>query len=272
MLSPRPPRPLIGITPSVVEETSGAFGTRLSFQMRDTYTLAVETAGGTPVVLPPTDPAAAAAVVARLDALLLSGGGDIRPARYRDTGPQHPKTYGIVDARDEWEDALLAAAFAVDLPVLAICRGVQVLNVYQGGTLWQDIPDQMPGAGDHAQPKDAEGHPIPWETAHIVRASGLLAEVYGAAEIGANSFHHQGVRDVGAGLVVTGTTPDGLVESVAMPDKAYVLGVQWHPEAMFEKRQEHEAPFRALVAAALKRSAVGVKACLTNYVVALPRT
>ncbi len=252
------PRPLIGITPSVVEENSGAFGVRVSFQMRDTYTLAVETAGGIPVVLPPTDPAAAASVVARLDGLLLSGGGDIRPARYGDHGSQHAKTYGIVDARDEWEDALLAAAFAADIPVLAICRGVQVLNVFQGGTLWQDIPDQMPGAGDHAQPTDAEGQPIPWESAHTVRASGLLAQVYGAGEIGANSFHHQGVKDVGAGLVVTGTTPDGLVESVAKPDQSFCLGMQWHPEAMFEQRTEHEAPFRALVAAALKRSAVGV--------------
>jgi len=251
-------RPIIGITPSVVSEETGAFGKRVSYAMRDTYTKAVETAGGIPVVLPPTDPAAAAAVIARLDALLLSGGGDIHPERYGDTGTQHPNTYGISDERDAWEEALLAAAFAVDLPVLAICRGVQVLNVYQGGTLWQDIPDQMPDAGSHEQPHDADGKAIPYETAHPVAASGLLAEVYGAEEIGANSFHHQGVKAVGQGLTVTGTTPDGLVESVAMPDKSFVLGMQWHPEAMFEERPAHLAPFRALVAAALARMTAGV--------------
>lgn len=251
-------RPIIGITPSPSSENSGAFGQRTIHVMRDTYTTAVETAGGIPVVLPATDPAAAAQVVARLDGLLLSGGGDIRPVRYNDTGPQHEKTYGIDDARDEWEMALLQAALASDLPVLAICRGVQVMNVAHGGTLWQDVPTQMPNASGHAQPKDAEGHAIPDATAHPVGATGLLAEVYGAHEIGTNSFHHQGIKDVGDGLVVTGTTPDGLVEAVARPDRAFVLGMQWHPEAMFETRPEHEAPFRALVQAALKRSAVGV--------------
>ncbi len=192
-------RPIIGITPSVVSEETGAFGTRASYAMRDTYTKAVETAGGIPVVLPPTMPEAAAAVVARIDALLLSGGGDIRPERYGDTGPQHPKTYGISDDRDAWEDALLAAAFAVDLPVLAICRGVQVLNVYQGGTLWQDIPDQMPGADGHDQPKDADGHAIPHATAHPVAATGLLAEVYGTDEVGHELVPSSGRQGCGAG-------------------------------------------------------------------------
>jgi len=251
-------RPIIGITPSVVSEESGAFGTRSSYAMRDTYTKAVETAGGIPVVLPPTVPEAAAAVVARIDALLLSGGGDIRPERYGDTGPQHAKTYGISDDRDAWEDALLTAALAVDLPILAICRGVQVLNVYQGGTLWQDIPDQMPGANGHEQPKAADGHAIPHATAHPVAATGLLAAVYGTDEVGANSFHHQGIKELGQSLVVTGTTPDGLVESVALPDKPFVLGVQWHPEAMFEERPEHLAPFRALVVAATARLTASV--------------
>lgn len=241
------PRPIIGITPSPTTDHHPAFGDVTFHRMTNTYTRAVETAGGIPVVLPATDPAAAAYVVARLDALLLSGGGDIRPSRYGDTGPQHEKTYGIDDARDEWEAALLEAAYAADLPVLCICRGVQVLNVLHGGTLWQDVPTQMPDAGNHAQPAGG-----PHLTAHTVSATGLLATVYGAATIGANSFHHQGIKGVGAGLVVVGQTPDGLVEAVAYPERSFVLGVQWHPEAMFTERAEHEAPFRALVAAAHK--------------------
>lgn len=245
-------RPIIGITPSPVQETSPAFGDVVFHRMTNTYTSAVETAGGIPVVLPATYPAAAAQVVSRLDALLLSGGGDIRPSRYRDTGPQHEKTYGIDDARDEWEAALLEAAFAVDLPVLCICRGIQVLNVSCGGTLWQDVPTQMPGAASHKQPEGGSHL-----TAHEVAATGLLADVYGASTIGTNSFHHQGIKDLGAGLVACGTTLDGLVEAVEMPGKSFVLGVQWHPEAMFVQRPEHEAPFRALVAA-VRRGALSV--------------
>ncbi len=246
-------RPIIGITPSSVKETSPAFGDVIFHRMTNTYTSAVETAGGIPVVLPATDPTTAAQVVARLDALLLSGGGDIRPSRYGDTGPQHNKTYGIDDARDAWEDALLEAAFAIDLPVLCICRGIQVLNVFQGGTLWQDVPSEMPGAESHKQP-DGGSH----LTAHIVSASGLLANAYGMNEVGTNSFHHQGIKAVGAGLVVCGTTPDGLVEAVEMPSKSFVLGMQWHPEAMFAKRAEHEGPFRALVGAAVRHGALSV--------------
>jgi putative glutamine amidotransferase len=246
-------RPIIGITPSPVQEPSPAFGDVTTYRMTSTYTSAVETAGGIPVVLPPTDPSSAAQVVARLDALLLSGGGDIRPSRYRDTGPQHEKTYGISDERDAWEDALLEAAFAIDLPVLCICRGIQVLNVFCGGTLWQDVPTEMPGAASHKQPEGGSHM-----TAHIVAASGLLAVVYGMNEIGTNSFHHQGVKEVGTGLVACGTTADGLVEAVEMPGHSFVLGMQWHPEAMFAKRPEHEAPFRALVSAAVRRGALSV--------------
>ena len=95
-------------------------------------------------------------------------------------------------------------------------------------------------------------------TAHTVAASGLLAAVYGMSEIGTNSFHHQGIKEVGAGLVACGQTADGLVEAVEMPEHSFVLAMQWHPEAMFAKRPEHEAPFRALVAAAVRRGALSV--------------
>ncbi len=246
-------RPIIGITPSPVHETHPAFGTVTMHRMTNTYTSAVETAGGIPIVLPATDPTAAAQVVARLDALLLSGGGDIRPSRYGDTGPQHEKTYGIDDARDEWEEALLAAAFAIDLPVLCICRGIQVLNVFCGGTLWQDIPTQMPGASSHRQPEGGSHL-----TAHEVAATGLLADVYGASTIGTNSFHHQGIKDLGAGLIACGQTSDGLVEAASMPAHSFVLAMQWHPEAMFAERPAHEAPFRALIGAAVRRGALSV--------------
>ncbi len=243
-------RPIIGITPSVIEDAHAAFGDVLIHRLTDTYTNAVEAAGGIPVILPSADPAAAAPVVARLDALILSGGGDIRPERYGDTSPQHEKTYGISDARDVWELALLDAALAIDLPIVCICRGIQVLNVYCGGTLWQDVPTEYSDDKSHKQPDGAGSE----ATAHVVTATGLLAEVYGTGEIGTNSFHHQGIKDLGVGLVANGWAPDGLVEAVEMPERSFVLGMQWHPEAMFAKRSEHEAPFRALVAAARQGS------------------
>ena len=246
-------RPIIGITPSPRPMDHPAFGDVMMHRMTNTYTSAVETGGGIPIVLPATDPTAAAQVVARLDALLLSGGGDIRPALYGDTGPQHETTYGIDDPRDEWELALLAAAFAIDLPVLCICRGIQVLNVFCGGTLWQDVPTQMPGAESHKQPEGGSHM-----TAHTSRRPACSLMCMACTKSARTRSTIRGSRRLVRASSPVGYAPDGLVEAVAMPEHSFVLGVQWHPEAMFAKRPEHEAPFRALIAAAVRRGALSV--------------
>ena len=233
-------KPLIGITPSLRSDEK--FGEL--FTIGATYVNAVVAAGGVPVVLPPQR-AGVEELAVTLDGILFSGGGDIRPARYGDA-TLHPKTYGISDLRDDFELALLDAALRRDLPVLAICRGIQVLNVGLGGTLYQDVGDQYPGAIAHTPPLDGA---MRHEPAHAVAAApgSLLADVYGDATIDANSFHHQTLKDLGNGLDVVGRTADGSIEAVALPGQRFVLGVQWHPEMMYEVHTEHLRPFERLV-------------------------
>lgn len=236
-------KPLIGITPA--PQYHRPYGD--IYAMATTYVGAVEAAGGVPVVLPPHR-AGVEESVAILDGLLLSGGGDIAPARYGDR-EVHPQTYGISELRDEFEFALLEAALARDLPLLAICRGIQVLNVGLGGTLYQDVADQYPGARAHRQQLTPETRHDPSHT--VASATGsLLAEVYGPAPIAANSFHHQTVKEVGRGLEVAGRAEDGSIEAVELPARRFVLGVQWHPEMMYAEHPAHLRPFARLVAEA----------------------
>jgi putative glutamine amidotransferase len=243
-------KPVIGITPSHMREAL-AHGTFDRHVLSVNYTNAVIAAGGIPIVLPPQDDHADA-LLDRLDGLLLSGGADIDPAVYGDT-EVHPTTYGIHPPRDRFEFALLHGALERDLPILCICRGIQVLNVGLGGTLYQDVADQYGTAIQHRQ---QEAGIEAAEPGHAVAATagGLLADVYGAAEVPTNSFHHQAVKDVAPDLRVEGVAEDGLIEAVSLPTRSFVLGVQWHPEMMFERHAEHLAPFARLVEVATVRS------------------
>ncbi len=249
-------KPLIGITPS--PQRHERFGDL--YAIATTYVGAVEAAGGVPLVLPPHR-AGLDETLAALDGILFSGGGDIDPARYGDR-EVHPATYGISAARDEFEFALLDAALRRDLPVLAICRGIQVLNVGLGGTLYQDVADQYPGALPHRQELTPETRHDPSHTVTAGEGS-LLAEVYGQAAIAANSFHHQTLNALGRGLAPVGRTADGTVEAVTAPERRFVLGVQWHPEMMYDAHPEHLRPFARLVAEAVayrERKTLGVAA------------
>lgn len=233
-------KPLIGITPSLKDDSH--FGEL--FTMAATYVNAVATAGGVPLVLPPHQ-ADIGALLDGLDGLLLSGGGDIRPDRFGDE-TVHPTTYGVSDLRDDFEFALLAEALRRDLPLLAICRGIQVLNVGLGGTLYQDVADLYADAIPHRQEVTPETR---HEPSHPVTAEpgSLLAAVYETTTIQANSFHHQAVKEPGEGLVVVGRTDDGTIEALELPNRRFVLGVQWHPEMMFAAHREHLRPFTRLV-------------------------
>lgn len=242
-------KPLIGITPSPMSQSMD-HGTFDRYAMTTNYVEGVVAAGGIPVVLPPQDDHVPP-LLDVVDGLLLSGGGDLAPNRYGDPST-HPATYGVHPLRDRFEIDLVAAGIARDTPMLCICRGIQVLNVALGGTLVQDIPDQVAGALEHRQhrdglPADDIGHRV------IAEDGSPLAELYGGTTIGVNSFHHQAVGTVAGRLVVTGRAPDGVVEAVTIPDHAFVLGLQWHPEMMFARHAAHLAPFRALVEAACSR-------------------
>ncbi len=242
-------KPLVGITPSPsVDEFN--HGTFERYALASTYSGAVHAAGGVPIILPPQE-GNVAEILDRIDALLLSGGGDIRPERYGDPDV-HPKTYGIHDLRDEFEIALAREAIARDIPVLCICRGIQVLNVALGGTLIQDIADQHGTSLEHRQEelgiaKEEPSHEVE------VQPGSRLAETYGASTLRVNSFHHQAVRDVGADLRVVGRAPDGIIEALEYAGPAWVLAVQWHPEMMYRRHREHLRPFQALVRAAQER-------------------
>ena len=189
------------------------------------YTDAIATAGARPVLLPPCDTAACAdtatAVVSALDALVLVGGGDVDPARYGQR--PHPATGAVDPGRDSSELALLGAAIDADLPVLAICRGMQVLNVHLGGTLVQHVPD----VAGHAGHQPAQGCFAPM---HVTTEPGTaLAKILGETAT-VSCSHHQAVERLGAGLVVSARAPDGTIEAVELPSRRFVLGVQWHPE------------------------------------------
>ena len=238
-------RPLIGMTPSIMDQAWAGGLTMPAAIAWSSYTRAIAAAGGVPIVLP-TDGQGVEEALAAIHGLLLSGGGDLDPARYGDRDV-HPKVYGVNAERDRFELALARAAVARDLPVLAICRGVQVLNVALGGTLYQDVPEQHPARAEHRQPGAASEpcHPI------RIEPGSCLARIYDSTSVAANSFHHQGIKEIAPGLHAVGWSPDGLVEGLERPDNAFVVGLQWHPEVMFEAHPEHLRPFVALVGAAV---------------------
>jgi len=204
------------------------------------YLDGVVAAGGLPTVLPSLDPARAAQVVDGLDGLLLTGGGDVDPARY---GAETEPACGETDApRDAWELALIAAARAAGTPVLGICRGIQILNVAFGGTLVQDLPSRGLDGHDQIEQAGAEVHRA------TITPGSLLHRVVGTGSLGINTLHHQAVDRVGDGLVVTASADDGVVEGLEATADA-VLAVQWHPELLLD-RPPHQAVFDWLVRSA----------------------
>lgn len=239
--------PLIGI----MSWKSAPFGplARYTYDLGENYIRAVQAAGGLPVAIPPLlKEDELRELFARLDGLLLSGGGDIDPAIFNQT--RHRFTSGISDERDRTELALTRWALEENKPVLAICRGIQVVNVATGGTLIQDIPAQVSKAVCHRYSDDTPRDFI----AHTVRveAGGRLASILGATEIPVNSWHHQSCDAPGRGIVYTAWSPDGVVEGAEAPDRHFAVCVQWHPEEMFHNRADMFALFRALVEASEK--------------------
>ena len=212
------------------------------------YVEGVAAAGGTPVVLPPVgDEGAAEALIHSLDGLLLSGGSDLDPGYY---GEEPVSELGVtLPERDAFEMALVGLALRRGMPVFGICRGMQVLNVALGGTLYQDLPSQW----EQDLLKHRQATPK-WQPTHEVRVSesSYIAEVMGRESVKVNSYHHQGIRDLAEGLVVTGRSSDGVIEAVEAEDlsERWLLGVQWHAEAMRGAGPQQESLFEAHVSAA----------------------
>ena len=247
MSTPHDP-PLVGVTATV--ETIGG---RPRIRLNAAYTRALESAGLLPVVIPPLgSPAAAAPLLRGLRGLVLTGGEDVGPDRYGH--PPHPELGTVQPARDEAALALVAAARAAGLPTLAICRGIQLLNVALGGTLVQHLPAERPGPLAHGQEglRAARTHDV------AVAPGSRLASALGAERLAVNSMHHQAVRALAPALRATAHAPDGVVEGAESADPAWwALAVQWHPEELTDGPEPWD---RALFAAFARevRGRVGV--------------
>ena len=228
-------RPRIGLTLA-----HDAEGERLT--LRGAYVRSVEQAGGLALGIPTLESEEVPAILDLVDALVLVGGGDIDPALYG-TAP-HPKTAQVSRERDDFEIALCRGALSRGTPILAICRGLQVLNVALGGTLVQDIPSDLGGGVAHDAPVER------WTRVHDVQIGDgtRLEKVLGGRTFAVNSFHHQAVRDLGKGLRVSAVCPeDGVVEAIETTDGTFGLAVQWHPEAFWNRSKDFAPLFQSLV-------------------------
>lgn len=248
-MTAREPTPLIGVTTSEVRPSQLTHPQRHSDPARPemalgmTYMRAVQRAGGVPVVIPPLDNGQADELVGRLGGVLLSGGPDIDPTLYRDEA--HPELGPTWRQLDELELELARRADELDLPIFGICRGAQTLNVARGGSLHQHLPALE---GHHESHRQAESGETVSHWVEIEPDS-KLAAIVGERRLQVNSFHHQGVRELGERLRVSACSTDGVIEAVEDPDKRFVIGVQWHAEYLVERPHEH-ALFRAFVEAA----------------------
>ncbi len=214
----------VGICAAIERVRWGAWDTEVHLAPRN-YARAVQDAGAVALVLPPDDAAAEnpALLLDHIDCLMLAGGSDVDAATYG--AKPHDQTKNTWPERDRFEIALAHAALQRDMPVLGICRGMQMLNVVCGGTIDQHLPDSL-GHEDHRHTPGTFGdHEV------ALDPGSLAAKAVGFEQVAVKSHHHQGVDEIGDGLAVTGRSqPDGVVEALELPDKAYALGVLWHPE------------------------------------------
>lgn len=241
-------RPLIGIP--AASYTDQEYVATPTQRFNGNYPAALATYGAMPLVIPLNLPEDTLQdIFQRLDGLCLAGGVDVDPAHFGED--RHPALGQVDAARDATELTLARWALAVDLPILGICRGIQLLNVAAGGSLYQDIPAQLPEAQRHNYrlAETAWARPT-----HRVRVAGpgLLAGILDATEVMTNSFHHQALRRVADGFRVTAEADDGIIEAIEHPARRFALAVQWHPEGMYRTDASARRLFEAFVAAAAR--------------------
>jgi putative glutamine amidotransferase len=235
--------PVIGIC-ARIDQTTGSGA--LSHAVRDSYLRAVEAAGGAPLIIPLLDHSEALrSLFDCCGGLLLVGGQDVNPARYNED--PHPSLGLICDRRDTVEFKIVRWAMEHHKPLLAVCRGIQVLNVALGGTLYQDLASQCPDSRINHSTDSFQ------ETAHelILEPGCKLASFLEATRLRTNSLHHQGIKDIAPGLRIVGRAEDGVIEALEHETAPFVVGVQCHPEALWQSVDPRWLNvFRALVAAA----------------------
>jgi putative glutamine amidotransferase len=228
------PKPLIGLTSSRMPHT--AIGSVVG--TNEPYTRSIENAGGIPILIPPhLTNEEIDLLLSRLDGILFTGGYDIDPRVYGN--PQHPKAKGIDTGRDRVEIHIVRSVIISGKPFLGICRGLQVVNVTLGGSLYEDLAEQFPSQiihDNHGRARDYLAHEVK------IEARSRLIAIIGADKLAVNSLHHQGVRRIASRLIPSATSDDGLVEACELPDHPFGLAVQWHPEEL----QKHSEMRRLL--------------------------
>ncbi|MBR1390767.1 MAG: gamma-glutamyl-gamma-aminobutyrate hydrolase family protein [Lachnospiraceae bacterium] len=228
-------KPVIGLIPLYDDEKE-------SYWMLPGYMKVLEKCGALPIMLPLTDDRDELEQCMELcDGILLTGGHDVGPEVYGETATN---ACGIpCRLRDQMESYLLHGALERDMPVFGICRGVQFLNAALGGTLYQDLPTEYESTVEHhmAAPYDREAHKVE------ILPGTILAAILGEGIHSVNSYHHQAIRDLAPGVTLMAVSEDGLSEAIGVPDKKFVMGVQWHPEFSYESNAESRKLVQAFV-------------------------
>mgnify|MGYP000928878003 CR=1 FL=1 len=241
-------RPLIGITPSFEDDVERIF-------LSNYYAESVYRAGGLPIILPLTQDSGVINQLAKIcDGLLVSGGPDMDAVHYNEDNM--PYNGNITPLRDVLELALIKEVFRLKKPILGICRGMQVLNVALGGTLYQDVYSQIKDKNVIKHRQEAPR----WYPTHEISIVGnsKVWSSFNCNRIRVNSFHHQAVKDVAPGFKVTSIANDGIIESIELDDDLFVVGVQWHPENMWEKDPIYLRIFELFVEATIKRGYISI--------------
>lgn len=251
MIRPRTRRPVVGI-PTQTLQSLGGVSAEIppSWVMSQRYILTLTAAGAVPWLIPLVDEDTLRGIYEGLDGVFLPGGADIDPATYG--SDPHPLCDKTDRERDRVEVALAKWALEEEKPVLGVCRGMQLINVAAGGTLYQDLAEELPGALKHdyfpfrgqAFARDHLAHEV------SVASGTRLAQRMGAGPLKVNSMHHQGVRALGQGLVSTAVAPDGLIEAIEGEGNGYLVAVQWHPEALTDNDARTRGIFADFIAAA----------------------
>lgn len=243
-------KPVIGVTPDFNAGDRQEWGGKEpTYFLRARYVRAVEELGGVPVILPlVTDRVSRRRLLRDVDGLLLTGSGpDLAPSLYGER--QRYKFPTVAERRSDFELEVIRLALRHDIPTLAICGGMQAMNVACGGSLYQDIPAQVDDVLQHRQPTTAThlSHNI------SIAPGSLLNRIVKRARMRVNSSHHQSVKRVGHSLIASATAPDGIVEAIEHPARRFFLGLQWHPEFLFERHLLHRRLFQAFLRAASRR-------------------